>query len=204
MATLNINNFKKMFASAATEITGVEKDLCALDAVCGDGDHGTAIKGAINAASDAIQSASDLKNGLMDAGFAAMSNSNGSTSTLFGSFLMGISDGIDDGATELDGTALGKAFESGLNAVRANTQANVGDKTLMDALIPGINAMHGKADAKDAMNAGAIAADEGAKSTLNYQAKFGRARNLGEKSIGSLDAGATSMAIIFQTFAKSI
>lgn len=200
MAEISLSNFKEMFAAAAQEIEAQEKYLCSLDAVCGDGDHGTAIKGAICAANAAMQNAGDLKNGFFDAGFAAMSNSNGSTSTLFGSLLMGVSDGISPEANSLDGSALAKAFESGLASIRANTKADVGDKTLMDALVPAVAAMSGKADAKDALEAAAKAADEGAKSTEKLQAKFGRAKNLGEKSIGSLDAGAVSNAMIFKAF----
>ncbi len=204
MTKLNLENFKKMFAQAAADITANEKDLCALDAVCGDGDHGTAIKGAICAANDSFQNASNLKDAFFEAGMAAMSNSNGSTSTLFGSLLMGISDGIDAADSELDGTMLHKAFESGLWGVRANTKADLGDKTLMDALIPAVNAMANKADAKEALEAAAKASDAGAKNTVNLQAKFGRAKNLGERSIGSLDAGAASNAMIFAAFLKTL
>lgn len=200
---LKLENLKKMFAAASAEIAAREKELSELDSVCGDGDHGSAIKGAISAANAAVASASDLKGAFFDAGFAAMSHSNGSTSTLFGSLLMGVSDGIADGATELDGAALAKAFESGLASVRTNTKADVGDKTLMDALIPAVRAMSEFSDAKAALEAAASASKAGAESTKALQAKFGRARNLGEKSIGSLDAGAVSNSIIFAEFAKN-
>lgn len=191
-----------MFSAAAADITAAEKELSAYDAVCGDGDHGTAIKGAINAANGAIAAASDLKGAFFDAGFASMSHSNGSTSTLFGSLMMGISDGIADGAVELDAAGVAKAFESGLSSVMTNTGAKVGDKTLMDALIPAVESMKGKTDVAELFNAAAKAAAEGAESTVKLQAKFGRARNLGEKSIGSKDAGAASDAMIFAAFAR--
>jgi len=200
---LKLENLKKMFAAAAVEITAREKELSELDSVCGDGDHGSAIKGAMNAANAAVVSASDLKGAFFDAGFAAMSHSNGSTSTLFGSLLMGISDGIADGAAELDGAALARAFESGLASVRTNTKADVGDKTLMDALIPAVRAMSKFSDAKAALEAAAAASKAGAESTKALQARFGRAKNLGEKSVGSLDAGAVSNSIIFAEFAKN-
>jgi len=200
---LTLEKFKKMFAAAAAEISANEAMLCSLDAVCGDGDHGVAIKGAINAASSALSSASDLKSGIFDAGFAAMSHSNGSTSTLFGSLLMGISDGIPAGVSELDASQVATAFSSGLASVRSNTKADVGDKTLMDALVPAVKAMAGKSGVAEALEAAAKASAAGAESTKALQAKFGRARNLGEKSIGSLDAGAVSNSIIFAQFAKT-
>ncbi|MBO5782206.1 MAG: DAK2 domain-containing protein, partial [Opitutales bacterium] len=103
---LSLENLKAMFALAAKTITENEEYLCKLDAACGDGDHGVAIKGAINAANDAIQAGADLKNTLFDAGFAAMSHSNGSTSSIYGSLLMGISDGVKEGAMSLNAQEL--------------------------------------------------------------------------------------------------
>lgn len=201
---LNLENFKAMFECAAAEISAAEAELCALDSVCGDGDHGVAMKGAINAANAAFQNSSSLKSAFFDAGFAAMSHSNGSTSTLFGALLMGISEGIEDDANSLDAPAIEAAFKSGLSSVRDNTKADVGDKTLMDALIPAVKAMSNQSDEKSLFNAAAQAAKEGAESTKSLKAKFGRAKNLGEKSIGSIDAGAMSDAMLFAAFAKSI
>ena len=162
---LNLENLKKMFSAATAEISARENELSALDAVCGDGDHGSAVKGAMRAANDAVSKASNLKDAFFDAGFAAMSHSNGSTSTLFGSFFMGISDGIKAGAQELGGEELGTAFESGLSSLRSNTKADVGDKTLMDALVPAVAAMRGSKSVESAFSAAAEAAEKGAKST---------------------------------------
>lgn len=201
---INLEQFKQMFSNAALKISAAESELCALDAVCGDGDHGVAIKGAINAANDVFQNATNLKDAFYDAGFAAMSHSNGSTSTLFGALLMGISDGIENDAKNLDAKAVEKAFKSGLSSVKDNTKAAVGDKTLMDALIPAVDAMSEKNDVKELFKAAALAAKKGAESTKFLQAKFGRARNLGEKSIGSIDAGASSNAMLFEAFSNTL
>ncbi len=203
MKKLTLQNLKEMFAATAEVISAQEQYLCKLDAACGDGDHGVAIKGAIDAANVSIQSATNLKDAFFDAGMAAMSNSNGSTSSIYGTLLMGISDGIDAGVEELDGAQLAKAFEVGLASMRDVVKGDVGDKTCFDALIPAIEAMAGKSDVKEVLDAAAKASDEGAKNTVNLQAKFGRARNLGEKSIGTLDPGAVSNAMIFEAFAKN-
>lgn len=200
---LNLETLKKMFELARDEIVANELKLSELDAVCGDGDHGAAIRGAITAAAEAVANASDIKGAFFDAGFASMSNSNGSTSALFGSLMMGISEGIDDGAVELDALAIAKAFEAGLASVASNTPAKVGDKTLMDALIPAVESMKSATGVAELFAAAADASAKGAQSTLNLRAKFGRARNLGEKSEGSLDAGAVSNSIIFAAFAKA-
>ncbi|MBE6412934.1 MAG: DAK2 domain-containing protein [Verrucomicrobiaceae bacterium] len=203
MKNLTLENLKAMFSAAAEVISAQEKYLCELDATCGDGDHGVAIKGAISAANDAIQASTNLKDAFFDGGMMAMSNSNGSTSSIYGTLLMGVSEGIDASAQELDAPSLAKAFEVGLASMRDIVKGDVGDKTCFDALIPAIQAMAGKSSVEELLNAAAQEADKGAKNTVNLQAKFGRARNLGEKSIGTLDPGAVSNAMIFEAFAKA-
>ncbi len=200
---LTLEKLKKMFAAAAKVVDEQQMYLCKLDAVCGDGDHGVAIKGAIDAANGSIASATNLKDAFFDAGMAAMSHSNGSTSSIYGSLLMGVSEGVPDGAESLDAASLASAFEIGLNSMRDIVKGDVGDKTCFDALIPAIKAMAGKATVEEALDAAASAAEAGAKNTVNLQAKFGRARNLGEKSVGTLDPGAVSCSMIFAEFAKA-
>ncbi|MBQ6534312.1 MAG: dihydroxyacetone kinase subunit L, partial [Opitutales bacterium] len=138
-----------------------------------------------------------------DAGMAAMGNSNGSTSSIYGTLFMGVSDGIASGAESLGAEALASAFKAGLESMRAIVKGDVGDKTCFDALIPAIGAMQGKATVQELLDAAAKAADEGAQNTVNLRAKFGRARNLGEKSVGTLDPGAVSNALIFAKFAEA-
>ncbi|MBO7520870.1 MAG: DAK2 domain-containing protein [Opitutales bacterium] len=203
MEELTLEKLKAMFSLAAKVITENEAYLCKLDAACGDGDHGVAIKGAICAADGAIQAGADIKSALFDAGFAAMSNSNGSTSSIYGSMLMGFSDGVKDGAKSLNAGELASAFKAGLDSMRATVKGDVGDKTVFDALIPAINALGGAATVKEALESAAAAAEKGAQNTANLQAKFGRARNLGEKSIGTLDPGAISCAMIFKAFSNA-
>ena len=97
-------------------------------------------------------------------------------------------------------------FRSGLEGVAKNTQAKVGDKTMMDALIPAVEAISGSTsdDIKVIMADGAKAAKAGAEATVQMKANFGRARNYGERSIGTADAGASSWAEIFAAFASAI
>lgn len=203
MKNFTLEDAKKLFKAAAAAVAAKEVEFSKLDAATGDGDHGTAIKAAIAAAAESFENSSDLKNAFYDAGFATMSATSGSTSTLYGALLMGIGDGIEDGAQALDAAALAKAFASGLANVRAQTKAAVGDKTLMDALIPAVEAMKGAVNVQALFDSAAAASKKGAESTFDLQAKFGRARNLAEKSIGTLDAGATSNAHIFAVFADT-
>lgn len=200
---LTLPILKKMFAEAARDIAAEEQNLCRLDSACGDGDHGVAMRGAIEAASGAVQAASNLKDAFFDAGMAAMANSNGSTSTIYGTLFTGISDALPAGAESLSAAQIASAFEGALASMREVVKGGVGDKTCFDALIPAVSAMKGAADAAGLFSAAAKAADEGAKSTEKLRAKFGRARNLGEKSVGTLDPGAVSNAIMFAAFSRA-
>lgn len=197
---LTLENLKKMFAAAARDIDENEAYLCSLDAVCGDGDHGVAIRGAIDAAADAVAAAPDVKNAFSDAGMAAMGNSNGSTSSIYGTLLMGIGDAIK--SAEPEAAEIAEAFESALASMREVVKGDVGDKTCFDALIPAIAAMKGRATVAELFAAAADAAKKGADGTVDLVAKFGRARNLGEKSRGPKDPGAVSNAMIFAAFAR--
>ncbi len=199
----DLETAKRLFASAAEMVARREAEFSKLDAATGDGDHGTAIKAAIAAASASLQAATDIKNGFVDAGFATMSATAGSTSTLWGAFLMGFGDGVKEGVDALDAPALCAAFESALANVRMQTKAAVGDKTLMDALIPAVEAMKGAADVKSLLRVAADVAKKGAADTVGMRAKFGRAHNLGERSVGHADAGATSAAAILELFADN-
>ena len=199
---LTLPILKKMFDGAARDIAAEEQNLCRLASACGDGDHGVAMRGAIEAASGAVQAASNLKDAFFDAGMAAMANSNGSTSTIYGTLFTGISDALPAGAESLSAAQIASAFEGALASMREVVKGDVGDKTCFDALIPAVRAMKGAADAAELFSAAAKAADEGAKSTEKLRAKFGRARNLGEKSVGTLDPGAVSNAIMFAAFSR--
>lgn len=199
---LTLPILKKMFDGVARDIAAEEQNLCRLDSACGDGDHGVAMRGAIEAASGAVQAASNLKDAFFDAGMAAMANSNGSTSTIYGTLFTGISDALPAGAESLSAAQIASAFEGALASMREVVKGDVGDKTCFDALIPAVRAMKGAADAAELFSAAAKAADEGAKSTEKLRAKFGRARNLGEKSVGTLDPGAVSNAIMFAAFSR--
>ncbi len=200
---ISFDSFKEMIADVLVAIEARSNEFSELDAKTGDGDHGTAIVAALRAVSNTLQEGSDLKQSLFDAGFAAMTESSGSTSTLLGSLFLGLSDGV--ASQDTDVVQLKAMFTAGLASIRQQTKADVGDKTLMDALIPAVNALgaYGGDSPKEALTEAAKAAQKGAEATVEMQATFGRARNLKEKSIGFADAGATSMAAIFATLAES-
>ena len=204
MKQLTIENFKAMLDTALKHIKEREDEFSKLDAVIGDGDHGQAIVTALSAIVATAQKGTEFKSMLNDMGFNVMLEVSGSTSTLLGAFFLGMSDHA--AGTELDAAAVKAMFAGGLANVKKQTKAQRGDKTMMDALIPAVEAIEScpSDDIKEIMEAGAKAAVEGAKATVDMKANFGRARNYGERSVGFADSGATSWSCMFESFAEAL
>ena len=199
---------QKMLQAALSAVENQLAMLNQLDAAIGDGDHGTAILAAMKAATAAAQKEGTLKTILETIGWDVMSNTSGSTSALMGSFFIGMSQAVAN--EELDVEQTVAMFESGLANLRSSSRATVGDKTMMDALIPAIEAMSalmGRGESPsltEIFTAAAVAAQKGADSTKELVATFGRAKNLGERSRGTLDAGAVSTALIYQAYSEAV
>ena len=206
--TIGYDGMVRMLRGAAEKVMTQHETLSKLDAAIGDGDHGTAMRRAMSCLAKAVADSRsrDLASVLNDVGWAILSAGGGSTGPLFGTFFMGMSEGVGDRAS-LDAAALAEAFKAALAAVRKQTKAELGDKTMIDALAPAVDALREAADAdKDiatALSEAAAAAEHGAASTRDLQARFGRARNLGERTIGHQDPGATSMSFIFRGFSEA-
>ncbi|MGB8478599.1 MAG: dihydroxyacetone kinase subunit DhaL [Acidobacteriaceae bacterium] len=195
----------KMFDRAAEEIRREHAYLSELDSVAGDGDHGTTmlrVAERLEAAAGA-NAPEDLSHLLRDAGWSVMGVDGGASSALLGTFFAGMADAAIDDAC-MDCTQVAKAFEGGLAAVAKQTKAQPGDKTMMDALVPAVGAISAAAASGktvvEAFETAASAARAGADSTKDMVARYGRAKFLGEKTRGSPDAGAASVALLFQGF----
>ena len=208
MEKIGYDEIVSMFDAASKKIRENIKELSALDAATGDGDHGTTMGRAMDAVEKAISDSagSDLKTLLYNIGWGTMCIDGGSTGPLMGSLFMGMSDAVA-GKESIDCEALVAMFEAGLAGVRKQTKAKAGDKTMMDALEPAVKAIREACDAgksvAEALAAGAEAAMKGAESTKNLVARFGRAKNLGERTLGHQDPGATSIALMFGGFAEA-
>ncbi len=208
MQTLDYNDLVRMIRAAAAKIRANEQELSRLDSAIGDGDHGTTICKVMDAAEAASQAdhGGKIADLLNQVGWDVMCVDGGSTPPLLGSFFTGMAEGAGD-AAQLDTTALAALFEAGLAGMRAHTKAEPGDKTLMDAMVPAIKALRAAADAgmtpPEALSQAADAATRGAIATKDMLARFGRARNLGDRTRGVQDPGATSVAMIFQAFADA-
>lgn len=205
---LTIENFKAMMNLALANIKAREEEFSKLDAIAGDGDHGTAVVTALTIIAADAQEGTEFPAMLNDMGMGVMMKTSGSTSTLLGALFMGMGEALEplQVTNEVNAAQLKVMFRGGLTGVQEQTKAKPGDKTMMDALVPAVEAIEtcGSDDVKTLLKAGAEAALKGAEATVNMKANFGRARNLGERSIGFADAGATSWACLFQSFAEGI
>jgi dihydroxyacetone kinase-like protein len=205
MSNLTSLDLAAILRSGAARVKENHELLSRLDAATGDGDHGVTMKRVAEAIIESAAEGQSLGVGplLEQVGWNVMSVDGGSTSPLLGSFFMGMSEAVG-GAETVDSPALAAAFAAGLAKLRAQTQAQPGDKTMLDALVPAVEAMSQAAASGAAPAAmlaqAAEAAQQGAEKTAALQARFGRARNLGPRTIGHVDPGATTIALLFAGF----
>jgi len=196
----------RMLKAAADQIRAHHERLSQLDAAVGDGDHGTTILRAMEAVEKAVaeHTPGDLKSLFSAVAWAVMACDGGSTGPLLGSFFQGFGDGAA-GKQELDAVALAAAFEAGVLRMQKQSRAQVGDKTMMDAFLPALAALKAADPGlgpKAALETAAAAAAAGADATCAMRAKFGRARNLGDRVIGHPDPGAVSVSLILKGFGE--
>jgi dihydroxyacetone kinase-like protein len=207
--SIGFAEIKQMFAQAADRIRREHKRLSELDSVAGDGDHGTTmlrVVGQLDAFAG-TQAPENLKTGLREIGWNIMGVDGGASSALLGTFFVGMAD-AEIAESSMNCTGLSQAFEAGLRAVSKQTRAQPGDKTLMDALQPAVKAFSSAAASgksiDQALSDASSAARSGANSTKDQIARFGRAKFLGGKTLGSPDPGATSVALLFDGFCAAL
>ncbi|MEG0876724.1 MAG: dihydroxyacetone kinase subunit L [Oscillospiraceae bacterium] len=195
---------KEMFLSAAELMKEKSAYLSEIDSRFGDGDHGITvnkiallIEKNTNAWGD--ESICEFIEGL---GEGSMAVNGGSAGPLYGTMIGGFAVPLKDEA-EIDAPLLKKMFAGSRDEMFDISKARVGDKTMMDTLIPAVEAALASPDDVTAImkNAAAAAAD-GAKASEAFISKFGRARSYKEQTIGTPDAGAVSTAVFFEGLAK--
>ena len=184
--------------------------LSEIDGLIGDGDHGINMSKGFTQCGEALRAHPELP-GLAEAldtlAMTLLEGIGGSMGPLYGSFFLGLAETLS-GKETLDATLFGEALANAVEGVETVGSAQVGDKTLMDTLVPAREAFQaavsGGAEFSTAISAMINAAEHGWQSTQNLQARIGRAARLGERSIGVLDAGATSCFLIIRTIGSEI
>lgn len=207
MDTVTYKALARMLRGAAAEVREHHEWLSRLDSVGGDGDHGTTMLRAMTKLEQALdaEASGKIQTLLHDVGWAILGVDGGATGPLLGMFFVSMAEAVE-GLEALEPESLAMVVEAGLKGVRAQTKAQPGDKTLIDALVPAVEGLCAGADTgktiSEALHQAAEAAETGAEATSALQARFGRARNIKEQSIGTRDPGATSMALLFRGFEK--
>ncbi len=205
---LNADNIKAMILAAHARVLENVDLLSALDRAIGDGDHGTSMRRAMDAALEAATETASPGAGdvFKVAGFAVLGIDGGATGPLLGSFFLGLAEGAGE-REAIDAKAVGECYQAAVAKLGARTKAQAGGKTLMCALIPAaseaVEAANSGGSVLDVLEAAAVAADAGAENTRNYPAKFGRAKHQGDRTIGHRDPGAVSMALILNAFSEA-
>ena len=197
--------FASRLRNACGAVMAAEQELTEIDSKFGDADHGLTMAKIARAITEAVdQSEGGIQSMLDDAAMAVMSLNGGSAVPLWNTWLDGMQEAAPEGA-EIDVPGLQAVFARALEELNEMSGAQVGDKTMMDALIPASRAIAAYAGTDEAglFAAAAEAAAEGAENTKNFVSKFGRAKSYGTQTIGTPDAGAVSMSCFFQGLARA-
>lgn len=190
------------------EVVARKDELTDLDRQIGDADHGFNMARGMQAASDKIDAAVPATVGELgkSVGMTLVSTVGGASGPLYGTFFLRFGTAAG-GVTELDAAGLAAAFRSAVDGIVGRGKAELGDKTMLDALIPATEALEAAAAAGEpaelALDAAAEAAENGSQATFDLVARKGRASYLGERSAGHLDPGSVSSAILVRTLADA-
>lgn len=182
--------------------------LSEIDGKIGDGDHGFNMAKGFSRAAERFDGDTETLNGAMQIlSDVLMSEIGGSMGPLYGMMFSDMAD-VLEGRDQIDAVGFGAMLRAGLDGVCEIGEAKRGDKTLLDTLIPAVEAYDAAlADGAgwlDALVQMKIAAEAGRDSTIDMVAKIGRSSRLGERSRGVLDAGATSCCMILTGLADGI
>ena len=206
MSVVDIERFAAWMADYASVIHVHAAELTELDRQIGDADHGANMDRGMAAV--AALTASDFPDAgayLKKAGMTLVSTVGGAAGPLYGTLLLRMGTALPAG-TEIGATELGAALRAGLEGVIARGKAELGDKTMVDALAPAVDAFDAAADrgVEPALAAAAEAAAAGRDATIPLAARKGRASYLGERSAGHQDPGATSLTLLLDSAARTL
>lgn len=182
--------------------------LSEIDGLIGDGDHGINMNKGFTMSGKKLEEGSyGLSEALALLGDTLLSEIGGSMGPIYGTLFIEMGD-ASEGKDEIDAQVYAAMLEGAREGLEAIVDARVGDKTMMDVLIPAQEAYAAALEKGNtfvqALDASVAAANAGRDSTKDLVAKFGRASRLGERSRGVLDAGATSCALILEGMADGM
>ncbi|MFF7265102.1 dihydroxyacetone kinase subunit DhaL [Streptomyces sp. NPDC008159] len=195
---LDADFFRRWMTATAASVEREAERLTALDSPIGDADHGSNLHRGFAAVRSVLEKEVPDTPGavLVLAGRQLISTVGGASGPLYGTLLRRTGKALGD-AAEVSDADLAAALRAGVDAVMTLGGAAPGDKTMIDALVPAVDALD------RSFAAARTAAEEGALATTPLQARKGRASYLGERSIGHQDPGATSAALLVAALADT-
>ena len=209
--SIDLNNAGDIVQNMIDTIVENRQYLSEIDGLIGDGDHGINMAKGFSGCAQRLETLGDraahLPTALDQLSQALMDDIGGSMGPLYGKFFDGWVSTLSP-YPRMDGELFGQALAAGIENIQKMGKAQLGDKTLMDTLIPALEAynaaLSSNASFEHALQAMSQAAEAGKDSTKNLQARLGRSARLGARSIGVLDAGATSCWLLLRAMSDSI
>ena len=201
MTSEQVRDWIRGFAAAIAEH---RQELVRLDTAIGDGDHGTNLDRGMKKAVEKLESteSGDVGADLKAVGMALVSSVGGAAGPLYGTLFMQMGS-VTGGRSELDLEGWTAALEAGVKGVQARGRAEPGDKTMVDALLPALEALRAGGELPEALKRSADAAEQGMKATIPLEARKGRASYLGPRSVDHQDPGATSTYLLLRSAAEA-
>ncbi|HVQ23020.1 MAG TPA: dihydroxyacetone kinase subunit DhaL [Candidatus Saccharimonadia bacterium] len=189
----------------AGEMGEHRQELVRLDTAIGDGDHGTNMDRGMRKAMEKVEAAELADPGavLKTVAMALVSSVGGAAGPLYGTLFLQMGSALA-GQERVDLPGWTAAWRAALEGVQARGKAQPGDKTMVDAIIPAIEALEGSSDLDEGLRAAVQGAEEGMRATIPLIARKGRASYLGERSAGHQDPGATSTTLLLESAARTL
>ncbi len=202
LEVLTIQDVKNMLIFVADKMIAQKHYLTEIDSAIGDGDHGIGMALGMQKVKDKLnklENAESVYDVFTVAGKAMLMSMGGASGVIFGSLYLEGAKGMTI-ANQLNPSDLAAMERKSLTAIKERGKAQIGDKTMVDALEPAVTAMEENTEKGllDMLRAAEMGAAQGVEDTKKYTAKFGRAKSLMERAVGHQDPGATSVYLIFQ------
>jgi phosphoenolpyruvate---glycerone phosphotransferase subunit DhaL len=190
-----------LFAEAMREH---RQELVRLDTAIGDGDHGANMARGMEKAAEKLSGAEQADTGsvLKTVAMTLISTVGGAAGPLYGTLFLQLGSALA-GKDEVQLSEYAAAWRKGVEGVQARGKAVPGEKTMVDALVPAVDALEQATELDSGLRAAAAAAEEGMQATTPLVARKGRASYLGERSAGHQDPGATSSYYLLRTAAEA-
>jgi len=209
MEYLSLDDLKKALISVSKKVVESESRLTELDTIIGDGDHGYGMRDGFSALNELLGTTDypDAFELFRASGIQLLRVMGGASGVIFGTMFTGGHEAVK-GKKELNADDLIAFFGQGAQAIMRRGRSGPGDKTMLDALLPAVEAMKEKrretADVEAVMLAAVNGAKDGVEATKQMMPKTGRSKNFREQALGYPDPGAVSVSIIFEAFYNSI